>query len=196
MTQKNYINIFHTHIFINFTSHNLDFLNEMHPGSIRKIHVFITNHASINESLKFLADRYAMVIIHTPRHLPVLETLAYKFITSCNRVIYTNREVLFGSYGMLRIIYKKDYLEIVTPKSTAMVIKFPKYPYNLVDEDTDKGVFESAEMRLNPEMFKDKLISEFKRQVPSGILKAFKTDDDIFEYIMQQGEWNVKERDS
>jgi hypothetical protein len=72
-------------------------------------------------------------------------------------------------------------------------IQFPAFPYNVVDKENDPGIFETAEMRLNPNMFKDKLIEGFKKSCPPGILKTFKTDDEIWDYIMQQGMWKVKE---
>jgi len=59
----------------------------------------------------------------------------------------------------------------------------------LVIEEEDNGIFGTEEMKLNPEMFKDKLIEGFKKECPERILITFKSDDDIWDYIMQQGNW-------
>ena len=34
------------------------------------------------------------------------------------------------------------------------------------------------------------MIANFKKCTPSGILKAFKTDDDIWDYIMMTNDWS------
>lgn len=85
------------------------------------------------------------------------------------------------------------YIDILGKGSHPVIIKFPEYPYNINDKENDPGIFETGEMRINPEMFKDKLIEGFKKNCPEGILKSFKTDDDIWDYIMEQGSWSQKD---
>lgn len=42
-----------------------------------------------------------------------------------------------------------------------------------------------------PSVFKDRMIQAFKEKCPPGILKIFKSDDAVWEYILQEGEWKV-----
>ena len=38
-------------------------------------------------------------------------------------------------------------------------------------------------------MDREEKIKEFKESTPAGILKQFKSDDDIWDYLNNQGEW-------
>lgn len=38
-------------------------------------------------------------------------------------------------------------------------------------------------------MNREEKIKEFKETTPAGILKQFKSDDDIWDYLNNQGEW-------
>ena len=48
-------------------------------------------------------------------------------------------------------------------------------------------------MAIRPELFKDQIIENFKKATPELILKSFKDDNDIWDYINKNGEWSVKE---
>ena len=45
------------------------------------------------------------------------------------------------------------------------------------------------EMKLNPEEFKDILLAKFKESCPPKILETFKSDDDIWNYIIKECQW-------
>ena len=66
---------------------------------------------------------------------------------------------------------------------------------NLVQIPIDKsefnleGVFSSKYRKADPELFKDLIIKDFKRNTPKGIINSFKNDDDIWDYIMEENEW-------
>jgi hypothetical protein len=60
---------------------------------------------------------------------------------------------------------------------------------DLIIEKEDPGIFETEEMRTNPEKFKDQLIDGFKKNCSESMLKSFLNDDDIWDYITQQGIW-------
>lgn len=55
------------------------------------------------------------------------------------------------------------------------------------------GAVKNLVQAVHPELFRDKIIAGFKESCPEGILKTFKTDDEIWEYITENGEWSVKE---
>lgn len=211
MTEKNYLRIANTHIFINFTKHNMDYLSMLRPGSIRKIHIFITNHASINETLRFLLKRATSdqrILIHIPKSISELNAFLHTFIGEEEEGKYTSiiekEPFIFGSElddFKITIRFNKTELKVqLSPfrtdpfKPSRYGIEFPNYPYNGASEE-EQGIFENVEMRIDPMKFKDQLITAFKKNCPEGILKSFKTDDEIMEYIMQQGEWAVKEEE-
>lgn len=215
MAYKNYMCIGSTHIFINFNNTDLEHLNSMNPKSIHKIHVFITNHAAIGVSLKFMVDKYGKlkidgvrypvkIVIHLPVKLKELAPLIGKVLGSNNvfaykhlverkgpRFIITNENYKYS----LLITYGEKGIKVTTTgsgMSCPISIKFPEYEYDLIDEENDPGIFETGDMRLHPSDFKDKLIDGFKKSCPENILKTFKTDTDIWDYIMQQGSWGLE----
>lgn len=51
------------------------------------------------------------------------------------------------------------------------------------------GAIVNRVQAAHPEMFKDRIISRFKDITPESILKNFKDDDDIWEYITNNDEW-------
>jgi len=212
MNQPNYINIHPIHIFFNFNKSNLDYLQKLHKDGIQKIHVFITTHESVNDNLRLLIDYFHQkkIIIHVPRSLKDLHTLVTEYLSHLSgkyRCIRDRKTVTFqasyrykcdrsrirSSSGYVHIIQKNDvygYRSEIKTNSYGVAIQFPDYPYDGTDDNS--GVFSSAEERLNPLQFREKLIAEFKKRCPSDILKGFKGDDDIFDYIMQEGEWKIK----
>lgn len=218
---KNYISVGNTHIFVNFTRYNLEMMNQSHPDNYKKIHVFITNHASINESLKNLVTRYGLdkdikgktckskVIIHFPHRVTDLRNLLVKFFKSHN--INSGYKICFDKYPIRfspgEGAGPTTYLIFEFPRNFMRVriqygdggrlnlpkIVFPNYPYNVEDApEEERGIFENMDMRMDPVKFKEDLVKSFKEKTPSGILKAFKNDDEIFEFIVQEGEWKVQ----
>jgi len=187
-------------------------MNSLHPDNFRKVHVFITSHASINDSLKTMANIYGKpsksknnctkIIIHIPYPIKELAPLVKEFMGDSPYQMYVEGRgkkgcaVLFtddGNYTVL-IGYFKNYLGISVSgdyRNRGTIVKFPKYPYNPIEED-NQGIFSNAAERLNPIQFKDKLVEAFKKNCPPSLMKSFKGDDDIFDYIVEQGEWSVK----
>ena len=168
-------------------------------------------------------QHWSKIVIHLPRRIKELKTLIEKFlgpeyVINNGYMLITERKgprFMLDSYpdcfqyidNWLNIIYDKSSIKISLTRESAhpnkhvlhgrggypISIKFPEYPYNVIDKENDPGIFESPEMRLDPEMFKDKLIDGFKKNCPEGILKSFKSDEDIWEYIMEQGTWSQKD---
>lgn len=52
------------------------------------------------------------------------------------------------------------------------------------------AILNSAE-REDPDKYKDDIIARFKAITPLGILKSFKDEDDIWDYIKTEGEWSI-----
>lgn len=166
---------------------------------------------------------HAKIIIHLPYQVRELDLLlvkllgfgtsketGYKLITEkasqrfmmdsspdCYHYIDNCLNIIYGKTSLQISITREDFRRKERTRCTndvfPTIIKFPEYKYNAIGKESDPGIFETADMRLNPEMFKDKLIETFKKQCPNGILKSFKDDEDIWNYVMEQGMWKVKE---
>ena len=57
----------------------------------------------------------------------------------------------------------------------------PKYFYNI--SGCEGSVIDTVPKRDKPELFKDLILKRFKQISPSGILKLFKNDDELWEFI-------------
>lgn len=215
MDHRNYMGIGNTHIFINFNRGNLNYLDTLHFNNVGTIHVFITTHASVNDDLKSLirrfgrvmenGRRFSKIIIYSPPQVRDLNKLIKKFLKDDSGYELmevdkrTHFQFIIENKYRLNIVcgYEslKIFLEGSNRKSCPIDIQFMEYPYD-VSIDNDPGIFETTEMRNFPELFREKLIEAFKQKTPEKILKAaFKTDDDIWAYIMTQGEWSMKEEE-
>lgn len=218
MDQPNYMCILNTHIFFNFNKDNFEWLNSMNPESIRTVHIFITTHTAINGYLKSFIEKYGSlvingkphyvkIIIHFPRQVKELELLLEEFVNMDNvnfykSIVESNGPVfvLDGNIGYyaVSIVYGDTQLSINMLKlrnSRTLIVKFSDYQYNVNDNDNDPGIFNSADMRLNPNNYKTQLVEAFKSQCPDNILSSFRSDDDIWDYIMQQGSWSINDYD-
>jgi hypothetical protein len=157
----------------------------------------------------------ARIIIHIPRKMKHLKSFAKEFLSIQDKKFLLIVEVYGTDFNinskvetaeslislfskprecLLSIKFTdlsiqvevKDTKKFLSPVS----IKFIEYPYD--DNSNNDSIFENEEMRLNPEDFKDKLIESFKTRCPNKILNSFKSDEDIWNYILQKGEWSIK----
>lgn len=74
---------------------------------------------------------------------------------------------------------------------TLNISSIPKNEYE------HEGIFSSVYRKEYPELFKEEMIKDFKKVTPRALLKAFKDDEDIWDYIMTQNSWeaSVKVKD-
>ena len=203
----NYIAIAQTHIFFNFNKRNLDYLLTLKPHAIKKIHIYISDHYSVNENLKNMIhilstreNQKIKIIIHIYKMIKEIKPFLVKYLDGLKgyQVIIERRKlnyfVAHGSSGSDHLCIsfndKAFTVNISTAQSSSIKIIFPPYSFN--DTDKDKGIFETLAERLNPEQFKEKLIASFRKNCPEKILKSFKGDEDIWNYIMKQGEWKIQ----
>ena len=219
MCHPNYLCMGHTHVFIDFNEKNLELIPRIKPHISRvKIHVFITDRERIDETLKLILrlggkrlkqeDKYkSKIIVHLPSQLKDLHNRIKKFFEFLGDdpryKIYTYKKRKSISFISRRsfsphyicILFLDKYLAVEVGNMDSRMlcprIIFPEYPYEPKEEPRKGGIFSSEEEMLNPNQFKDKLIAAFKEQCPEGILKSFKDDDEIWDYIMAQGEWKI-----
>ena len=209
MNQENYINIGNTHIFINWSVPNASHLDNLNPSSIHKVHVFLTDGESIvGGAANYLVQSQpqAKIIFHVPKQVKELKKLLAKYIEGDNyRCIVESKPVIFSKSVYARrlfyrvwyrvsINYNEDHISIdigkkIYPKAiNSPMIIFPKFYYGF----NPVGIFETQSQVDNPLDFSEDLVEAFKQQCPEGILSSFKNDEDILEYIIQQGKWEVK----
>lgn len=206
MNQSNYFSIGNIHVFINFNKQNLQVIKSLPKASLKKVHVFVTNQESINPSLKEFIDTYSTkgrelkgkeiptrIIIHIAKRSEELLPLFKQYYEEqLGKIVLfvdkRNVEFVDNIHKRYRALieYGKASLRVrFGGKGYASTsIRFEDFPYASRD-----GIFENPEERINPEIFKDKLIKAFKEQAPDNILKSFKTDDEIWDFIMQNAEW-------
>jgi G:T/U-mismatch repair DNA glycosylase len=209
---NNYVVIAETHIFFDFNRRNLEYLKSLHSNTVNKIHIYLSGHQSVNETLKNLIQYYenkkekrVKIIIHIYKSIRELKSFVIRYFKELNGyriIIEKGRANKFIAHtsdgnGILSVIFNKDSYNIQIDKINNVgyiKIVFPSYPFNPADIEDDRGIFTTLEERVNPEQFRDKLIEKFKEQCPENILKSFKDDQDIWDYIMKQGEWKIVEK--
>ena len=60
----------------------------------------------------------------------------------------------------------------------------------------NKKIYENQTVKeITPDEIRTKLIEEFKKDCPKGILEAFKNDNEIWEYIVENSQITVKFED-
>lgn len=214
MGQDNYFSIADTHVFFNFNKGNLMYLNSLLKGSIKKIHVFITNHDSINHHLNEMFDKFTNPANQKPCKIKIcvhfydlltdliklFKEFSGKFLDKVQLII-SNRPTIFTDSkthrykATIRTTGKCLKVKFQFIGDSHVSLKFPEYIY--YDEGSmtieNQGIFSDIKKRLNPEQFKDELIEAFKKQAPTGILKTFKSDEDIWGFIMDNAQYKMRE---
>lgn len=165
-----------------------------------RVHIFITSPYIFNEEWEKNMDRltdWAKYYIHIPKTLADIKIIADEYI---NRLT---------EHKVIRSILEKNGPIFSTPFIRGRVGRYPiKVSYNKDHIDIslklgcesfgdyyikNGGAIRTSPMRVNPNLFKDKIIENFKQSCPEAILKAFKDDEDIWNYITQNAEWSFKE---
>jgi len=59
---------------------------------------------------------------------------------------------------------------------------------------SSKGAIQTRAQQIDPEAHKEEIIANFKSVTRLGILKTFRDENDIWNYIMKQGPWANKEK--
>lgn len=207
VTQPNYIRIDRLHIFFDFDRSNYNHYKGLQlnrDNEVQGIFIFITKQSSINESLKFFIEKFGKedkitIVIPNKQTTQNLATLFDKIICKSDKIRSQHimdfdpnivKKMYSSSRSTLHVHFEEDRLRIELETSGDILIGFPDCMY---DEDETEGIFENAEQRLNPGMFRDQLIEAFKRDCPASILENFKTDDDIMDFIAESGEWKIEE---
>lgn len=218
MNTPNYFAIGATHVFFNFNVKNFNLISSLPPNAVKKVHIFVTNHTALNYHLLEMVrrytseeakknDSYIRIVLHffkeditNQNSLIALFKITFEDLIKRVSWAMDKRDIVFSDEKnknyKATIIYTKNFLRIKFGGKgyKSISARFYEYEYNQnPDLNADNsGIFEKPEERINPEMFKDKLIAAFKEKCPKGILKGFKSDDDIWDFIINNSEIKAK----
>ncbi len=206
------------HIWINPTKDNIKDVAYSTGKAHWRVHVFITDGDVINDNLReFLCTFYyegggePVVTIHVPKSMSDMKVVidhmmdkAFEEDSWFTRrprfhVIAESRGAKFKIYEWsrrsgkevyLNFRFENDRLRTVIDMNTYM---FDGYDCHFRKFGGEPGAVKNYMQCRFPELFKDKILASFKESCPEGILKSFKNDDDIWGFILQNGEWANKE---
>lgn len=195
------------HIFFDPREINLpnvpELLDSIAKKPNQKVHIFIsgTKGDVIPNLPAFIAFlmRYpetpTTIVIHVPKKVPLLYEMTDLVLKGIEpklkyKLIRESKFVSFRTHWPVFLDVAFTDSEIVTN------INLRRYTYPKTAK-TDKngkcicGPLCDPTMSGNIQMFKPQIIETFKKSTPDGILKAFNNDDEIWDYIIQNGEWKA-----
>ena len=213
---KNYIRIRNIHILINVSESNYYHLENVVGNKMNQVfHIFVTEFND-NKPLIRLIKRYgtsAKIIIHVPYKLSDLKKTIDMDIKNAlynvynkndpeekYKIIVERKNVSFAVNDLNQMMIDVDFDKKMIKLSIRLYEEeFSSYFYkgiNMSHHKSGTGAIRTMPQMKFPELFKDKIIKQFKESTPDGILKSFKNDNDIWDYIMGNGEWKVLGVDS
>lgn len=221
MAQKNlikidggYIKIGNIHVLIGIDSKSIINIKAIEDVSNQNVHIFLTSPDDINDDFREIVKVVSMFMddtrltVHIPRFIRDTKPLIdiKQFVTIDGRKVHPYCTLVCESKGpSFRIPGTDKMLDITYTKKGVMAAvrvydkQYTGYKVRGCDQNSKdpkaRGAVNSIPRMNNPEMFKNEIIKSFKESCPDGILSSFRNDDDIWEYIMGEGEWSVKEVD-
>lgn len=190
MNKEKYFKINNMHIFVQPSACDMNIFEEISKKKNQRIHIFEINPLAIKENLIEIINMVqddTKVIIHIPYMVKDYALLLRKELGNIQKkwkIITEKSEVEFKCYLHIKFTKDDDYYSI----QTYIGVNDFKLPRNIYDYKTNAS-FRSLVQLNNPEIFKDTIIKNFKKSAPHGILRSFTNDSDIWDYIMEQGEW-------
>lgn len=217
MTQKNlikidggYIKIGNIHILIGIDSKSLINIKATEDVSNQNVHIFLTSPDDINNDFREMIKVVSMYMddtrltVHIPKFIrdvkPLIDLKEFSAVDGCKMHKYCTMVCeskgpsfrIPGTDNMLDIIYTKKG---ITSCIRLYERQYTGYKVQGCDPNSKdpmaRGAINSIPRMNNPEMFKKDIIKSFKQSCPDGILSSFESDDDIWDYIMMNGEWSV-----
>ena len=203
LNEQNYIRTNNVIIMLNPTSDVIRYMNDnVIIRSSYKVHIFVTDFRIFNEEFVKEFDQltdFAKYYIHIPKKLKDIKPIAEKYISELlehkeikillEKVgpIFRTSSMIYGYYPIC-VTYHDEYLEIYLQlKSSGFNSTY--FGIGSVAE----GAFRNGPQMAYPEIFKQNIINNFKSVTPLGILKTFKNEEDIWDYINHKGEWVISE---
>lgn len=194
-----YIRVKNKHLFFGFDKYESKLLSKalVDPKGTCAIHIFIARLSDINpwlnNSVLWLLDEIddmSKVVIHVPKKLKDLRKILDKTFEKVTDIrFHIISEKVLPSFAIndrfdLDVVYDGMYIN--------SIVTVTAVPTMEVHEDR---AIQNEAQAAEPGLFKSRIIRNFKAITPLSILKSFKNEDDIWDYIIQQGEWKKENRD-
>jgi len=197
INKSNYVRSKNMLIMLNPTAEDIKDMEDVIKQNYR-VHIFITSPYIFTEEFNAAFDNltdWAKYYIHVPKVIKDLKIIAEDAIRPLRehkeiKVILEKKGPLFatpcirGGHFPIKVNYNDNAIEI---NLRLGVSSYGSYFLN------NNGAIQTTPMAINPALFKDQIIENFKKATPELILKSFRDDNDIWDYINKNGEWSVKE---
>ncbi len=199
---KGYYRIKNNHIFVqslNGTEFMLSFINDICKDKNQRIHIFDLNPLSIENLIEMIMDKGNKVVIYIPKSLRdyarVLEN-RYNYIKDRNwkiqifskPVIFTNVNASYNKINNIEIKFidlLNFYFKVKVCKQEDSIMMPLSMYYNRLYHNQPSFYLRTLPQLKYPELFKDRIIHDFKRYNRNNkILKSFNNDDEIWNYIL------------
>lgn len=204
----NFISMGKFRIWINPNQYNIDEVKSITHKYNYRMHIFITNGDCVNDNLKWFlanffydAEKMPSVTVHIPAALrdikPVIEKfrndlygedsfflhpLRIRVFCEKNGVRFAIDNWKLDPQHFLHFRYGEKSMEITVDMG---ISEYDGYDAHFREFGGEPGAVKNKMNARFPEVFKDRIIADFKTATPPGILKTFKNDDEIWEYINQ-----------
>lgn len=193
---EHYVKIGNINILIQPNADTLKLVNDyLEDTENQVIHIFELYPTSITNLLSAICTSVhssTKIVIHIPHMLkdyvrlvkPDIDKLGrrVKFITERKEVQFKYYEHGYPKY--FKLSFDRDYWNYyIRIYDEIKTYGLPKSQYFISDDNSVRTV----PQRKNPELFKDDIIKNFKKSSPKGIIKGFKTDDEIWDFLIENG---------
>lgn len=197
-----YVKIGNMNIIIQPEAETLDLVNK-YLGDTKNqvIHIFEIYPVSIPNLLSAICesvDHGTKIFIHIPKMLkdyiklvrPKIDKLErrVKFVIDSKEVVFKYYDKYFHYPKYFKISFDSDYYNFyIHVFKDFKTCALPRTQY-----DYDKnGSVKTEPQRKYPELFRDEIIKNFKKNNPKGIVKTFKDDDEIWEFLIENGKIHI-----
>ena len=185
----NYFRIGNKHVFLSCnknTLHMLDMLKSHHDS---KIHIFIGNDIDLCNTIYDVLSTFIMhshssikLYIHFPYEL---KDLYMEFLKKCKlepnkrlMILCERKFPTFKSFHELSIKYE----------SNKIIAYINLFEIPCMEKNINSPIQDRVQLE-DPESHKDEIIGRFKATTPLSILKSFKDENDIWDFIKVENEW-------
>lgn len=204
----NFIRIGVAQIFIGYTEEqwmgDSEIIHKINPNIPAKFHFFLHSEYDMNDAffkdLKYILAEFnpaVKIIIHFPYDLKhLLEVFHGKCDINDKRLTaFAERKFPEFVHPVGRI-YESSSCDKRIESALRIVSDKGRFRAEFIEYECSKsyvvgGAILNSEEARHPEKYKKDIIGRFKAITPLGILKSFKDEDDIWDYITLDKEWSI-----
>ena len=197
---KGYYRVKNNHIFVqSVDADTMDSVKKLMLINNQHIHIFELHIPAINnvlESIVKSVTNRCKLTIHIPKEMKDYKTyLEHRYAdinTNWHIELHGRRKIDFiikrkydGVHGLLVRFTHHDGMFGVSSERYVMSDSYeiPAHVYYLSNR---QSYIQTRIQLAHPDLFKDEIIKNFKKVTPKEILSGFKTDDDIWNFILEE----------